>query len=76
MNYGGQETMNVDGPDQDGVLVVTLNRPKQLNTTSPQMYDELSALLRKLRNPPDVGASGHVLAGNICEKLRHKRQVG
>jgi enoyl-CoA hydratase len=56
VNYGGQGTMKVEGPDQDGVLVVTLNRPERLNTTSPQMYDELSVLLRKLRNPADVGA--------------------
>jgi enoyl-CoA hydratase len=56
MEYGGQETLLVEGPDDDGVLRVTLNRPERLNTTSPQMYEELSTLMRKLRNPPDVGA--------------------
>jgi len=56
MSYDGYELLKVDGPDAEGVLVVTLMRPEQLNATSPQMYEELSSLIRKLRNPLDVGA--------------------
>jgi len=56
MSYGDYELLLVEGPDEHGVLSVTLNRPDRLNTTSPQMYEELSALMRKLRNPIDVGA--------------------
>src|SRR5882757_3890068 len=56
MSYDGYELLKVDGPDAEGVLVITLMRPEQLNATSPQMYEELSSLIRKLRNPLDVGA--------------------
>jgi enoyl-CoA hydratase len=56
MAYDGYALLAVEGPDEDGVLLVTLNRPEKLNTTSPQMYEELSSLMRKLRNPIDVGA--------------------
>jgi enoyl-CoA hydratase len=50
------ETIQVDGPDEHGVVTLTLNRPDQLNTASMQMYWELSQLARWLRNPKGVGA--------------------
>lgn len=53
---GEYETLLVEGPDSDGVVRVTLNRPDMLNCASPQMYDDLSSIARWLRNPEGVGA--------------------
>jgi enoyl-CoA hydratase len=50
------ETVRVDGPDEHGVVELTLNRPDHLNCASPEMYDELSVVARWLRNPDGVGA--------------------
>jgi len=50
------ESIKVDGPDNHGVVYLTLNRPESLNCASMEMYQELSAVARWLRNPDGVGA--------------------
>ncbi|WP_295856200.1 enoyl-CoA hydratase-related protein [uncultured Xylophilus sp.] len=41
---------------QDGVLVLTLNRPDRHNALSPAMYDDLLAVLESVATDPAVGA--------------------
>jgi enoyl-CoA hydratase len=51
------DTLLVDGPDADGVLFVTLNRPDRGNAATFEMYRELGGIMRALRAPVDeVGA--------------------
>jgi enoyl-CoA hydratase len=50
------ETILVEGPDLDGVLFITLNRPDRLNASTPEMAQELMAVARDLRSSHDVGA--------------------
>ena len=49
-----RETLQVER--RDGVGVVTLNRPAQLNTMNVTMRQELEGAFRELRDDPDVGA--------------------
>jgi enoyl-CoA hydratase len=50
------ENILVEGPDFDGVMSVTLNRPDRLNAATPQMAKELMAVAMDLRSSHDVGA--------------------
>ena len=52
---GGYETLLTDRRD-DGVLIVSLNRPERRNAVNLQMHTELVDLLRALRHEPDLGA--------------------
>lgn len=55
--FGPFDTLLVDGPDDDGVLVVTLNRPERGNAANFEMYQELGSIMRPLRAPvDDIGA--------------------
>jgi enoyl-CoA hydratase len=67
---GPYDTVLVDGPDDDGVLVVTLNRPERGNAATFDMYRELGGIMRTLRAPVDAvgavvitGAGGMFCAG-------------
>lgn len=51
------KTLLVDGPDADGVLTITLNRPERLNAATLDMALEIIAVARELRSPqPEIGA--------------------
>ena len=50
------ESIAAEGPDSDGLVILTLNRPKALNAFTGEMHDEFLDALRRLRNPSDVGA--------------------
>jgi enoyl-CoA hydratase len=49
-------TIRVEGPDDDGVVQLFLDRPEERNAFNIPMHRELSDALRLMRNPPDVGA--------------------
>ena len=64
--FGPFETILVDGPDEDGVLVITLTRPERGNAATLEMYREMGAVMRALRAPdPDIGAVVITGAGNM-----------
>jgi enoyl-CoA hydratase len=46
----------VDGPDDAGVVTVTLNRPHAANALDEAMHDELIDVARRLRSPRDARA--------------------
>lgn len=50
------KTVRVTGPDEYGVLTVTLNRPDARNAVNLAMHDELLSVATALRNHPTVGA--------------------
>lgn len=56
MQFAEYETLKVEGPDEDGVVVVTLNRPEARNSFSHEMHFEFADVVRVLRNPEGVGA--------------------
>lgn len=54
--FPAYDSIAVEGPDADGVVVLTLNRPEALNAFTLEMDDEFVDALRRLRNPSGVGA--------------------
>ena len=54
--FGAYSSFSVTGPDEDGVVVVTLNAPERLNAFDQEMADELNDILIRLRNPQGIGA--------------------
>lgn len=63
--FPAYESIAVAGPDVDGVVVLTLNRPNALNAFTCEMHDEFVDALRRLRNPRNVGAVVITGAGSV-----------
>lgn len=40
---------------EDGVVILTLNRPEAMNAMSPAMFEQLASILRELRETRDAG---------------------
>lgn len=56
MNPDSYRSIDWEGPDEHGVLTITLNRPRSANALDEAMHDELGDVARRLRLPGDIGA--------------------
>ena len=74
-SYERYETVRVE-KDDDGVAVVTLNRPEKRNAVSLQMHDELERLFVDLANDDEIraivltGAGSAFCAGGDVEGMK------
>ena len=48
------ETLELDGPDEEGLMTLVLNRPGQLNSLDGTMVRELDQVLAQVAADPDV----------------------
>lgn len=70
MPYGPYETLLVEGPSEDGVLHVQLNRPKQLNAMNTVFWRECRDCFRDIADDSDsrvivISANGRAFTAGL-----------
>ena len=63
---------------EDGVGIITLNRPEKLNAMNNQLSNEMHEAVRELNANPDVGCVVLTGTGNrgVFRRRRHSRAKG